>query len=81
MAAGTYGEQVVDSTSQNLSIIGAGESSTFIDPTSVPLSDTDTDSSTLQYAIVDAQPGSTVNLSGLTIDGSGATNQFDGMQR
>jgi parallel beta-helix repeat protein len=78
VAAGTYAEQVVDSAMQNLSIIGAGSSMTTIDPTSVPVSDTDTDSSTPQYAIVDAQPGSTVNLSGLTIDGSGASNQFTG---
>ena len=76
VAAGTYAEQIVDSASKNLSIVGAGESMTTIEPSTVPVSDTDTDSSQPQYAIVDAQPGSTVNLSGLTIDGSGASTQF-----
>lgn len=76
VANGTYAEQVVDSASKSLNIVGASEASTIIEPSSVPLSDTDTDSSTLQYAIVDAQPGSTVNLSNLTIDGEAATNSF-----
>jgi parallel beta-helix repeat protein len=76
VANGTYAEQVVDSTSLNLNIVGASEAGTIIEPSSVPVGDQDTDSSSLEYAIVDAQPGSKVNLSDLTIDGEAAINTF-----
>jgi parallel beta-helix repeat protein len=80
VAAGTYAEQLVDSA-KKLSIVGASESGTIIEPTSLTTSDTDPDDSSVPiYAIVDAQPGTKVKLSNLTIDGEGATNQFDGCQ-
>jgi hypothetical protein len=82
VAGGTYPEQVVVSGTQNVTIAGGwvpkntSASPTVIDPTSVPASEPDSDSSTNQYAIIDAQPGATLNLSKLTVDGDGAQSQF-----
>ncbi len=76
VAAGTYAEQVVDSAQKKLSIVGAGEGTTIIEPSTLTTTDTDTDGGSTIYAIVDAQPGSKVKLQGLTIDGQAATNQF-----
>jgi parallel beta-helix repeat protein len=76
VAADTYAEQIVDSASQDLNIVGAAEGTTIIEPSTVPVSDPDTDSSSAQNAIVDAQPGSTVDLSNLTIDGYAAQGTF-----
>ncbi len=79
VAEGTYAEQLVDSARQKLTIVGAGEGSTIIQPTSLATSDTDPDNSSVPvYAIVDAQPGSKVKLEDLTIDGEDATSQFTG---
>jgi parallel beta-helix repeat protein len=79
VAEGTYAEQLVDSARQKLTIVGAGEGSTIIEPTSLATSDTDPDSSSSPvYAIVDAQPGSKVKLEDLTIDGENASSQFTG---
>jgi parallel beta-helix repeat protein len=78
VANGTYTQQLVDSASLDLNIVGASESGTIIEPSSVPVSDPDTDSSNLQYPIVDAQPGSTVDLSNMTINGKNAKSQFTG---
>ncbi|MFZ0667868.1 MAG: right-handed parallel beta-helix repeat-containing protein [Acidimicrobiales bacterium] len=78
VAGGNYPEQVVVTTGLNLTIVGAGQSATTIEPSTLATADPDTDSSYNQYAIVDAQPGSKVKLEDLTINGSAAQGQFTG---
>ena len=73
VAAGSYPEQLV--INKSVSIIGTANQTT-IDPSSLPVSDSDTDSPQLQYAIVDVTSGATVNLTKLTIDGQPAQGQF-----
>ena len=65
VAAGIYTQQVTAGPgNSNVTIKGAGASSTVIEPPSSGLaSDTDTDSSSPQFFVVDVQPGT----SGLTI--------------
>jgi parallel beta-helix repeat protein len=75
VAAGTYAEQLV--ITQAVSIVGAG-ASTIIEPDSLPVADTDTDSSEPQYAIVDIPSATDVNLKDLTINGTDAEGQFTG---
>jgi parallel beta-helix repeat protein len=74
VAAGTYPEQLV--IDKNVSIVGV-VNQTVIEPSVVPLADSDTDSSQPQYAIVDATSGATVNLTNLTVDGQAAQGQFN----
>jgi len=76
VAAGTYAEQLV--ISQNVTIVGAGSAKTVIEPSSLPNADTDTDSTTPQYAIVDVTPGWSASLQSLTVNGAAASNQFTG---
>ncbi|HXZ61298.1 MAG TPA: right-handed parallel beta-helix repeat-containing protein [Acidimicrobiales bacterium] len=74
VGAGTYTQQLV--ISQNLTIVGsAGQ--TVIEPTTLSTADTDTDSTTPQYAIIDVTPGVNVTLKGLTVNGTNAESQFD----
>ena len=75
---GTYPEQVVVSTAgQHITIEGASETKTVIKPSSLATSDADTDSGSPVYAIVDAQPKTTVKLEDLRVNGAAARNQFD----
>ena len=75
VANGVYHEQV--KITQSVAIVGATVTSTVIRPTTVPLSDTDTDSATPQKYIVDVAPGTTgVHLKNLSIQGSGASSTF-----
>jgi hypothetical protein len=75
VANGTYAEQLT--ITQSVSIVGATVTNTVIRPTTLPLSDTDTDSATPQKYIVDVAPGTTgVHLKNLTIQGSGASSTF-----
>jgi parallel beta-helix repeat protein len=76
VAAGTYAEQLT--IAQNVTIVGAGSTKTIIEPSSVPNADTDTDSPTPQYAIVDVTSGSTASLQSLTVNGAAASGQFTG---
>jgi parallel beta-helix repeat protein len=73
VAAGTYPEQLV--INKNVTIVGV-LNKTIIEPSLLPVAESDTDSSFMQYAIVDATPGTTVNLTNLTVDGQAAQNQF-----
>jgi parallel beta-helix repeat protein len=77
VAAGTYPEQV--QISQDVTILGAGEGSTIIQPTSLPNSDTAVNGgSQPQYAIVDITNTTGAALKNLTIDGSQTQGQFTG---
>ncbi len=79
--AGTYVEQVTASAlSSNVTIKGAGEGSTIIEPPSSGLSsDSDTDSSLPQYYVVDVQPGTTgFDMQKLTVNGLNASTFLDG---
>ena len=83
VAAGTYVEQLtVTPANSNVTIKGAGEGNTVIEPPiSGLLSDTDTDSSQPQYYVVDVQPGTTgFDLEKLTVNGLNASSflQNDG---
>ncbi len=60
--AGSYPQQLV--INKNLSIVGTG-GTVAIDPSTLPTADTDTDSSTSQYAIVDVTSGASVTLRNL----------------
>ncbi len=72
---GSYAQQLVISTS--VSIVGSG-GTVVVDPSSLPTSDTDTDSSNAQYAIVDVTSGADVTLQNLVINGANAKSQFTG---
>lgn len=75
VAAGTYVEQVTATpANSNVTIKGAGEGNTIVEPPiSGLLSDTDTDSSQPQYYVVDVQPGTTgFNIEKLTVNGLNA---------
>ncbi len=72
---GSYAEQLVINTS--VSIVGSG-GTVVVDPSSLPTSDTDTDSSNAQYAIVDITSGADVTLKNLVINGANAKSQFTG---
>jgi parallel beta-helix repeat protein len=72
VAAGTYPEQLVIEN-RILTIKGTG--TVTLEPSSVPASDTNTDTGFPEYAVVDVIGGD-VNLKGLTINGSGASSQF-----
>jgi hypothetical protein len=57
--------------------MGAGANQTVIEPTTVPLFDSDTDSTEPQFYIVDVTGTSGVNLKDLGINGSAATPSLD----
>jgi hypothetical protein len=62
---------------QNVTIKGAGEASTVIEPTSLTTIETDTDSDTPQAVIVYVEPDVTAaNLKDLTVNGSAASSSF-----
>jgi parallel beta-helix repeat protein len=74
-SAGAYPQQLVINT--NVTITGPTSGGhAIIDPSSLPVSDSDTDSTQPQFAIVDVTPGVTAKLKHLTINGANATNQF-----
>ena len=76
VGAGTFAEQLV--ISFPVSITGAG-AATVIAPSTLAVTDTDTDSSYAEDAIVDVTPGTTgVSLSDLTINGAAASSSFTG---
>jgi parallel beta-helix repeat protein len=75
VASGSYPQQLV--INSNVTITGPSTgSAAVINPSSLPASDTDTDSPQAQFAIVDVQPGVSAKLKHLTINGANATNQF-----
>ncbi len=78
VASGTYDEQLV--INKSVSIVGSASKSnpTILDPSSLPMSDSDTDSPQAQYAIVDVTSGAKVKLTRLTINGDLAQSQFTG---
>lgn len=81
VATGTYVEQITATTANdNVTIKGAGEGNTLIEPPSAGLtSDTDTDSSQPQFAVIDIQPGTTgFNVEKLTLNGLNAQGFLDG---
>ena len=83
VAAGTYVEQVTATpANSNVTIKGASEATTIIEPPSSGLSsDTDTDSSQPQFYVMDVQPGTTgFNIEKLTVNGLNASSflQNDG---
>jgi parallel beta-helix repeat protein len=73
--AGTYAEQVT--ITKPVTILGAGDAQTIIKPTTVPLSDTDTDTAQPQFYVVDVKNTSGVTIQGVGVDGSAATSYFD----
>ncbi len=78
VAAGNYAEQLV--IDKSVKIIGSANKSnpTVIEPLSLPTSDTDTDSSQPQYAIVDVTSGAKAKLTNLIINGDMTESQFNG---
>jgi hypothetical protein len=78
VAAGSYPAQLT--ISSDVTIDGAGTASstgTIINPSSLPTSDSDPNSATPQYAIVDVTDGASVTLENLTVNGSQAKTQFN----
>jgi hypothetical protein len=81
VAKGTYIAQITATTvDDNVTIEGASITGTVIEPPGTNLSwDTDTDSTTHQYYVVDVQPGAHgFDLKELTVNGSRAVNFFGG---
>lgn len=78
VAAGTYAEQVTIPSNLTVTITGPTTGTATIEPSTLPSHDVDTDSSKLEYAIVDVQPNATLRLNHFTIDGSAASSQFNG---
>jgi hypothetical protein len=72
--AGTYNEQV--QITKPVTIMGAGASQTVIEPTSVPSTDTDTDSTEPQAYIVDVTHTTGVNLKDIGVNGSAASSSI-----
>jgi hypothetical protein len=79
LAAGKYTEQVLlGPANSNVKLVGASESGTKIQPPSSGLaSDTDTDSSSPQYYVVDVNGASNVTIKNLTVNGTKAIPFFD----
>ncbi|HXW33540.1 MAG TPA: NosD domain-containing protein [Acidimicrobiales bacterium] len=73
--AGVYNEQLT--INKAVTIVGAGSSRTVIEPSALPSSDKDTDSTLPQFAVVDVTSATDVNLEDLGVNGSAATPSFD----
>jgi parallel beta-helix repeat protein len=74
-AAGSYPQQLV--ITSNVTITGPTTGSpAVINPSTLPASDTDSDSTQVQFAIVDVKSSARVRLKHLTVDGSAAQAQF-----
>jgi hypothetical protein len=73
--AGTYNEQV--KITKPVTIMGAGANQTVIEPSAVPLFDSDTDSTQHQFYIVDVAGTAGVNLKDLGVNGTAATPSLD----
>jgi parallel beta-helix repeat protein len=74
VSAGNYPQQLVIKT--NVTIAGPTSGTANIEPSTLPVSDADTDSTQPQDAIVDVTPGVTASLKHLTINGSSASTSF-----
>src|SRR5579863_6082651 len=68
--AGTYNEQV--KITKPVTIMGAGANQTVIEPSAVPLFDSDTDSTQHQFYIVDVAGTAGVNLKDIGVNGTAA---------
>lgn len=80
VAAGTYAEQVYVNGAglNNITIKGAAEGTTIVEPSAVPVTDTDSDSSTPQAAIVDVNGATGVTVKDLTVNGAAASDSITG---
>jgi parallel beta-helix repeat protein len=80
VAAGTYAEQVFVQGAglNNITIKGAGSGTTIVEPSTLPQTDTDSDSSTVQDAIVDVNGATGVTIKGITVNGAAASDTFTG---
>jgi hypothetical protein len=80
VAAGTYAEQVYVNGAglNNITIKGAAEGTTIVEPSTVPATDTDSDSSTPQAAIVDVNGATGVTVKDLTVNGAAASDSITG---
>jgi parallel beta-helix repeat protein len=75
VGAGTFTQQLV--VTKSVTIDGtAGK--TFIEPSSLAVSETDPDRGGPLFAIIDVQPGNAVSLHNIIVNGSMAENQFTG---
>ena len=79
VAAGTYVEQLTLTTANNgVAIKGAGPTSSLIEAPASLTSDSDTDSSNPQFAMIDVQPGTTgVKFQRLGLNGFTASSFLD----
>ena len=73
--AGTYNEQL--RITHPVTILGAGSTQTVIEPSTVPNSDTDTDSNQPQFFVIDVSNTTGVNLKDVGINGSAATASLE----
>jgi parallel beta-helix repeat protein len=79
VAAGTYtGQVTLTSANSNLKLVGASDTSTIIkSPGSGLASDTDTDSSSPQYYVVDVNGASNVTIKNVMVNGSKGAGFLD----
>ena len=74
LQAGTYNEQVA--ITKPVTIKGVSSTQSIIQPSAVPLSDTDTDGVQPQYYVVDVKNTTGVTLQNVGVSGSAATPTF-----
>ncbi len=77
VTSGSYPQQLVITGAVTIAGPTSG-SPAVIDPSTLPTSDVDSDSSEPQNAIVDVQAGGTATLKNVTVNGSAAENSFSG---
>jgi hypothetical protein len=75
---GTYPEQLTINATTDLTLLGSGNTTTFLQPTSVGANGIDLDSGTSVDAVVGAWNDTNLNVTGVGIDGSAALASVEG---
>jgi hypothetical protein len=77
ISAGVYPEQLTISSTSDLTLLGAGNASTMIEPTSVSANGVDLDTGSSAYAILGAWSDSGLVLQNFTVNGGAALSSVE----